>query len=188
MREVLIIPLIVVILFTGCKPQEKIIERVVTQTDSTSLFKLQERVIYQTMLITSLERSLDKVKTEIINLKIEQSQHEIKYDTNAPINPRTGQYPKASETFSSSKQNTESSTHSSEKEKSEMSQNIQAELKKVADLEAELAMLKDENKKLKSKATIRGINYKVAIICFVLGLIIPILFIFRKKIRKILVI
>lgn len=187
MKNKLIILLFTLLFLIGCKPQEIIVERVITKTDSAAIIKLQERVNYQVTIIERLETSLDKARTEITKLQSEQSSHNIKYDTNAPINPNTGQYPKESETISSSKHNYENATNELEKNKQKYVIDIASREERIADLESQINIIKDENSQLKSQTKpTSGFNFRLALMSFAIGFLIPVLFSLRHKIKKIL--
>ena len=184
MKKITLSFIIIIILIVGCKPQEKIIERVVTKTDSTSITRLQEKIDYQEKIIASLKVSLESAREEIVNLQSETSRHEIIYDTDAAINPQTGQYPKQSEAFLYNKKNLDKSYQEYEKRMSEYNQEIRSNLKKITSLEDEVEMLKNENRQLitETKSSF-GINVKACIVCFITGLILPTIYILRKRIK-----
>lgn len=179
--------ILIVLLMIGCKPQEKIQERVITKMDSTALIKLQERINYQADVIGRLETSLAKVREEIFVLKSNSSLHDIKYDTNAQINPETGQYPKASETISTNNQSLERESKEIDNITTKFDKEIKSKLEIIKELESEVEVLTDENKKLKSQIKPQaGFNFKLVLISFLIGFAIPVIFSLRNKIKKIL--
>ncbi len=67
---------------------------------------------------------------------------------------------------------------------SEYNQEIQSNLKKITSLEDEVEMLKNENRQLKTETKSSfGINVKARIVCFIIGLILPTIYILRKRIK-----
>lgn len=156
-----IIIFFILLSLVGCKPKQIIQERVVTKDDSTAVIslksELQKKVIESELLKTDLERT----REEIIKLRSEVSQHEINYDTNAPLKP-DGTYPIASETKTESKTEYEQTKKEYLKIIDELKKEVQEVTTKNTNLDQEVKKITDENKELKSKTTpTTGFNFRL---------------------------
>ena len=71
--------------------------------DSTAVTSLKSELQKKTIELQVATTDLERTREQNIKLQSDVSQHEINYDTNAQVDPQTGNYPKASETITESK-------------------------------------------------------------------------------------
>ena len=167
--------LLILVALAGCKPKQIIQERTITKVDSTAVIslksELQKKVIESELLKTDLERT----REEIIKLRSEVSQHEINYDTNAPLKP-DGTYPIASETKTESKTEYEQTKKEYLKIIDELKKEVQEVTTKNINLDQEVKKITEENKELKSKTTpTTGFNFRLFGWGVLIGVILVIL-------------
>lgn len=151
----------VIVLFfaTGCKPQHIITEKVIKVADSTAIVKLQTELSVKNKLIETLQLDLTKAREENTRLLSEHSSHTINYDTNAPVDPETGEHPKASETVTHSKYEYDKVVTENETLKVEHQKEVETLENEITDLKTTVQTLSQENSDLRTKAT-PAFNFK----------------------------
>ncbi len=160
-------------LLLGCKPNQLITEKIITEIDSTAVWNLEKELHKKEIRISLLETDLKRAKIENINLRNEISKHEIYYDTTAPVDSATGRPPVSSEIITISKSWIEKTMKEYEtliQEASTENENLTTENN---NLQLTVKTLVNENKELKEKTTGTG-STKFRLLFFI-GLIISIL-------------
>lgn len=156
-----IIIFFILLSLVGCKPKQIIQERVVYKTDSAAVTSLRSELQKKTIELQVATTDLERTREEIIKLRSEVSQHEINYDTNAPLKP-DGTYPIASETKTESKTEYEQTKKEYLKIIDELKKEVQEVTTKNINLDQEVKKITEENKELKSKTTpTTGFNFRL---------------------------
>lgn len=156
------IPVILLLLLVGCKPKQIIQERVVTKVDSTAVLSLQQQVSARNIVIDMMRSEIEATREENVRLQGEVSKHEINYNTEAPVNPKTGKYPIASEVITESRTMLEKSIKEFEILKQEYRKEAEALTQKNSNLELTIESLRDENRELRAKITpTTGFNFRL---------------------------
>ena len=169
--------------FTGCKPQQIITEKVVTKVDSTAVNLLQSELKEKTIEVNNLKTDLERLREENIELRSEVSRHEINYDTEAPLKP-DGSYPIRSEVRTISKTEYDQTIRDHEKATNELKAEIQREVEKNINLEQQVKTLTDENRDLKQKITpTTGFNFRLFGWGIIVGMILLVAGYFVIKIK-----
>lgn len=175
---------LILLLLIGCKPKQIIQERVVTKVDSTAVTSLKSELQKKTIELQVATTDLERARDEVIKLQSEVSQHEINYDTNAQVNPETGNYPKASETITESKSLYEKTVKEYETLIIEYRREAESLTTKNSNLELTVETLKQENKDLKSKITpTAGFNFRLFFTGVLVGMAVVIILIVVIKIK-----
>ena len=162
-REIFWIAVMILFLFifflTGCGTKKTVTEKFVKEIDSTAVVSLQTELFVKNKIIENLQTDLERTREENTRLLSESSSHTINYDTNAPVNPETGEYPKASETKTESKYLVEKTLKDMETLKQEHRKEVETLETLNSNLELTVEMLKQENSDLKTKS-VPGFNLK----------------------------
>lgn len=157
-----IIPILIILLLIGCKPKQIIQERVVTKVDSTAVLSLQQQVSARNIVIEMMRSEIEATREENVRLQGEVSKHEINYNTEAPVSPKTGKYPIASEVITESRTMLEKSIKEFEILKQEYRKEAENLTQKNSNLELTIESLRDENRELRAKITpTTGFNFRL---------------------------
>ena len=172
-----IVCVLVALVFIGCGSKKAVTEKIVTKLDSTTIVSLQKELSAKNKTIENLQTDLNRTREENTRLLAESSSHTINYDTNATVNPETGEYPKASETKTESKYLVEKTLKEMETLKQEHKKEVETLETLNSNLELTVEMLRQENSELKTK-TVPGFNFKSFLWGIVAGAVLLILLIF----------
>lgn len=154
-----IILILVTLSLAGCGSKKTVTEKVVKEVDSTAIVSLQTELSVKNKIIENLQTDLERTREENTRLLSESSSHTINYDTNASVNPETGEYPKASETKTESKYLVEKTLKEMEVLKQEHRKEVEVLETVNSNLELTVEMLRQENSELKTK-TVPNFNFK----------------------------
>lgn len=142
MKKLILVYVTVLAALTGCKPQQVVKERYVLHSDSSVVASLREELNQRTVEVMTLKTDINRMREENTRLQSEITTHVINYDTTAKVNP-DGQYPKAQEIISTSKQKLERQLQENETIIKELNREVEALLTKNVNLEYELQQFKD---------------------------------------------
>ena len=182
-----ILPILVLLLLIGCKPNQLITERTITKIDSTALLSFQDENKQLKREVVSLTSELERVRSENTKLLTEVSSHTINYDTGAQINPQTGKYPIASETMNQTKSYFERTIKELETQIQEFNSKIDELTTTNTKLDYTIDVLKNENKELKQKTTpTTGFNFRLFLLGVGLGIALSVIIYFVLKRYRIL--
>lgn len=180
----IILSVVIILSVASCKPKQIIIEKVITEVDSSGVLSLQKELSSKQEKIEKLQIDLKRTRDENTKLQSEMSTHTINYDTKAPLKP-DGSYPIASETKTASKSITDKIVKEFEQIKTEYERVISALKTRNDNLEYDLKLLKSENIELKNKQHPQsGTNFRLIVISFAVGLSIPTVYFMRDKLKK----
>lgn len=146
--------MLVIALLTGCGASKTVTEKIITEVDSTAIVSLQTELNVKNKIIENLQTDLERTREENTRLLSESSSHTINYDTNATVNPETGEYPKASETKTESRYLLEKTIKEMETLKQEHRKEVETLERVNSNLELTVEMLRQENSELKTKQSI----------------------------------
>lgn len=169
------ITLVFALTLIGCKPVQTVQERYITTIDSTAVMTLKEMLRAEVQRNEALKTQLECTKSENTKLTNEIENHEIHYDTTAPVDVRTGKYPIASETITTSRSVLEKELKEQEKLLREQSIEIKAQAQHNKNLVYEVESLRNENSELKSKISKCGFSLKWLIYGVAAGIIVTII-------------
>lgn len=150
---------IILSFLSGCGSKKTITEKIVTKLDSTAILSLQAELSVKSKTIEWLQTDLERMKEENTRLLSESSSHTINYDTSAPVNPATGEYPKSSETKTESKYLLENTLKEMETLKQEHRKEVETLEQINSNLEMAVQALRQENSDLITK-TVPGFSFK----------------------------
>ena len=140
--EAIMISFMLVLILTGCKAKQQVREHYVMTTDSTVVASLKEELHQRTLDVMTLRADISRMRDENTRLQSEITTHVINYDTTAKVNP-DGQYPKAQEIISSSRQKLERQLQENETIIKELNREVETLSTKNINLEYELQQYKD---------------------------------------------
>ncbi|MDY0299929.1 MAG: hypothetical protein RBQ66_08935 [Candidatus Cloacimonadaceae bacterium] len=143
-------------LLSGCKPNQLITEKIITEIDSTAVWNLEKELYKKELQITLLETDLKRTKDENINLRNEVLKHEVHYDTTAPVDTSTGRPPVSAEIITISKSRMEKTIKEYETLIQQTSTQNETLTTENANLQLTVKTLVNENKELKEKTTSTG--------------------------------
>lgn len=176
-----IIPILIILLLIGCKPKQIIQERTVYKVDSTAVTSLKSELQKKTIELQVATTDLERTREQNIKLQSDVSQHEINYDTNAQVDPQTGNYPKASETITESKSLYEKTVKEYETLILEYRREVESLTTENKNLEMTVATLKQENKDLKIKTTpTTGFNFRLFFAGVAAGILLVVVYLFIR--------
>ena len=170
---------LILFFLTGCGSKKTVTEKIVTKTDSAAVVSLQTELNVKNTVIENLKTILERIREENTRLLSESSSHTINYDTGAPVNPETGEYPKSSETKTESKVLLDKTIKEMETLKQEHEREVETLEQINSSLESMVKLLKQENSALKTKTT-PVFNLKSFLSGIVAGMILLILLFVRK--------
>lgn len=177
------LPILILLLLIGCKPKQIIQERTVYKVDSTAILSLQSQLQVKTIELQVATTDLERTREENIKLMSEVSQHQINYDTGAPLKP-DGTYPKASETITESKTEYEQTKREYLKIIDELNTKLQKSIEINTNLDQTIKKLSEENKELKSKITpTTGFNFRLFFAGVFAGMVVAVILIVVIKIK-----
>lgn len=181
MKTKITILIALILLLASCGSKKAVTEKIVTKLDSTAIVSLQTELSVKNKIIENLQTDLERMREENTRLLSESSSHTINYDTNAPVNPETGEYPKSSETKTESKYLVEKTIKEMETLKQEHRKEVETIETLNSNLELTVEMLRQENSELRTK-TVPGFNFKSFLWGMAAGVMILLLLIFFLRI------
>lgn len=166
--------IILLLIFTACKPKQVINDRYITEVDSTSILALKEVIWQQWQEIDQIKATSDRLRSENATLINETHRHEINYDTGASV--IDGKYPISSEVISTGKSVLEKTIKEQETLIQEYEREVEGINQRNMNLQYQTDQLRSEVKELKSKS-VRTFHLKSFIYGVVAGIIITIILI-----------
>lgn len=166
----------------GCKTKHTITEKTTIKTDSSAVWNLNDSLYNKETLIANLQIDLRRLSDENTRLMNETSTHQISYDTSVPVNPQTGRYPIASESFTVSKSTMEETKKEYETLLHTASLETASLTRQSQILQLTVEKLTYENKQLSEKRTTSpSVNFKLFLTGLFLGVILIFLIWFITK-------